>query len=148
VSGMCQLFRRSCFEEIGGYRRIESGGIDWLAVTMARMKGWETRSFPEISYIHRRSQGSAGRGVLSGRFKDGQKDYLLGVHPLWEIFRVPYQMSKRPYLVGGLCLLAGYLSCLAGGKKRTVPFEVVQFRRREEMARLRRALLPQWSLKR
>jgi hypothetical protein len=47
VSGACQLFRRQCFEEVGGYRPIKSGGIDWVAVTTARMKGWKTRTFPE-----------------------------------------------------------------------------------------------------
>ena len=35
VSGQCQLFRRRCFEEIGGYRPNKAGGIDWMAVTTA-----------------------------------------------------------------------------------------------------------------
>jgi hypothetical protein len=38
VNGQCQLFRRQCFEEIGGYVPIKGGGIDWVAVTTARMK--------------------------------------------------------------------------------------------------------------
>jgi glycosyltransferase involved in cell wall biosynthesis len=29
VSGQCQLFRRECFEEIGGYCPNKAGGIDW-----------------------------------------------------------------------------------------------------------------------
>ena len=39
VAGGCQLFRRRCFEEIGGYVPNKAGGIDWIAVTTARMLG-------------------------------------------------------------------------------------------------------------
>ncbi len=49
VSGACQLFRRHCFQEIGGYVPIKAGGVDWTAVTTARMKGWRTRTFSEKS---------------------------------------------------------------------------------------------------
>ena len=47
VAGGCQLFRRECFDEIGGYIPNRAGGIDWIAVTSARMMGWRTRSFSE-----------------------------------------------------------------------------------------------------
>ncbi len=33
VSGACQLFRRECYEDIGGYIPIKGGGIDVVAVT-------------------------------------------------------------------------------------------------------------------
>src|ERR1700722_2986886 len=59
VSGMCQMFRRECFEEIGGYQAIKSGGIDVIAVLSARAKGWETRTFVEKQLVHHRGQGSA-----------------------------------------------------------------------------------------
>ena len=35
VSGACQLFRKECFEQIGGYIPIKGGAIDWIAVTTA-----------------------------------------------------------------------------------------------------------------
>ena len=45
VSGACQIFRRKCFEAVGGYVPIKGGAIDWIAVTTARMNGWKTRTF-------------------------------------------------------------------------------------------------------
>src|ERR1022692_3245971 len=36
VSGQIQLFRRECFEAIGGYTPIKTGGIDLVAVMTAR----------------------------------------------------------------------------------------------------------------
>src|SRR5205814_10602751 len=42
VAGPCQLFLRECFQEIGGYVPNQAGGLDWIAVMTARMKGWKT----------------------------------------------------------------------------------------------------------
>ena len=53
----CQVFRRQCFEEIGGYFANKAGGIDWIAVTTARMMGWKTRSFREKSFFHFQPSG-------------------------------------------------------------------------------------------
>jgi|SRR5690348_989251 poly-beta-1,6-N-acetyl-D-glucosamine synthase len=137
VSGQCQVFRRECFEEIGGYYANKAGGIDWIAVETARMKGWKTRSFREKSFFHHRPLGTAERGVLAASFSYGQKDYFLGGHPLWELFRVLYRMTKRPYVVDGLALGLGY--GLAGVRrlKRPVSKDLMAFHRREQMRKLK-----------
>jgi len=140
VSGQCQLFRRECFAEIGGYCANKTGGIDWMAVTTARMMGWKTRSFREKSFFHHRSMGTAERGRLASSFSYGEKDYYLGGHPLWEIFRVAYRMTKSPYLVDGLALGAGYIWALLGRQKRPVSTELMRFHRREQMQKLRNIL--------
>ena len=142
VSGACQLFRRACFEQIGGYIPIAGGGIDWAAVTTARMKGWQTRTFPERTCIHHRPMGTgSSEGRLGVWFRHGKKDYALGGHPLWQAFRGAYQMTRRPYVVGGCALLAGYLWALASRRKRPISNELVRFNRAEQMARLRSVLL-------
>lgn len=133
VAGGCQLFRRRCFDEIGGYIPNKAGGIDWIAVTTARMMGWTTRSFREKSFFHHRKLGTAERSVLSSTFSYGEKDYYLGGHPLWEIFRVAYQATKRPYLVGALALYSGYLSAFLRQMKRPVSDELMRFHRKEQM---------------
>jgi biofilm PGA synthesis N-glycosyltransferase PgaC len=137
VAGPCQLFRRQCMEALGGYAISRSGGIDHIAVIQARMKGWRTRTFPEKTYVHHRLMGTASRGVLAARYKSGALDYLLGSHPLWEIFRTIYQMRKPPYVVGALWLLAGYVSAAARRAERPVTPELVKFRQHEQMQRLK-----------
>jgi poly-beta-1,6-N-acetyl-D-glucosamine synthase len=137
ISGACQVFRRKCFEDIGGYTPVKGGGIDVIAVLSARMKGWETRTFPERSYNHHRPMGSAKDSVVGARYKLGQKDYILGRHPLWQLFRCCYQMSRKPFLIGGAALLAGYVSAKANRLDRPVSAEFVKFQRREQMEKLR-----------
>jgi glycosyltransferase involved in cell wall biosynthesis len=137
VAGGCQLFRRRCFEAIGGYVPNKAGGIDWIAVTTARMMGWKTRSFREKAFFHHRSLGTAERSVLASNFSYGQKDYYLGNHPLWEAFRVGYRMAKRPYVIDGFVLGMGYLWAALRRINRPVSAELMRFHRREQMRKLR-----------
>jgi biofilm PGA synthesis N-glycosyltransferase PgaC len=139
VSGACQVFRRECFAAIGGYVPIKGGGIDWTAVTTARMKGWQTQTFTEKTCLHHRPMGTgSAASQLRGIFRHGQKDYYLGGHPLWQLFRCGYQLTRPPYIVGGLWLLAGYSSAFVRRAKRPIPDELVQFHRAEQIARLAR----------
>jgi len=138
VCGACQLFRRECFEEIGGYRPLKGGGIDHVAFLMARMRGWRTRTFPDKVCLHHRPTGTAQRGVLMAKFTIGALDYALGSHPLWEMFRMGYQMTKRPFLIGGLMLITGYAYAMLRRAQRPMPCELVAFRRQEQMQRLKR----------
>jgi glycosyltransferase involved in cell wall biosynthesis len=140
VSGACQIFRREAYEAIGGYTPVKGGGIDVIAVLSVRMKGWETRTFTEKHYVHHRKMGTATEGAVMAKFRDGQKDYSLGAHPLWEVFRVGYQMTRRPFLIGGCALMAGYLWLLCRRVQRPMAPEIVRFRRQDQMRRLRRFL--------
>jgi glycosyltransferase involved in cell wall biosynthesis len=140
VSGACQLFRRECFEQIGGYVRVREGGIDWIAVTTARMKGWKTRTFTEKVCYHHRPMGTASVGKFKASFRLGRQDYYLGGHPLWQLFRAVYQMRRRPYVLGGASLFAGYAWAWMTGVERPVSRELVAFTRREQMGRLRNFL--------
>jgi biofilm PGA synthesis N-glycosyltransferase PgaC len=137
VSGACQLFRRKCFEEIGGYTPIKGGGIDWVAVTTARMKGWKTRTFPEKTCLHHRKMGTGNANAIMIWFRQGRKDYFLGNHPLWEIFRTIYQMTKKPIFTGGALLMLGFTWAAITGMNKPISMELQQFIRREQMMRLK-----------
>jgi glycosyltransferase involved in cell wall biosynthesis len=137
VAGPCQLFRRECFQDIGGYVPNRAGGVDWIAAMTARMKGWKVRSFPEKRFHHYRTLGTAGRGVLRALFSYGEKDYYLGGSMVWQLFRVAYRMTKKPVLAGGLALLCGYCWAAIRRTKRAVTPELMHFHRREQMKKLR-----------
>jgi glycosyltransferase involved in cell wall biosynthesis len=140
VAGGCQMFRRQCFQEIGGYIANRAGGIDWIAVTSARMKGWKTRSFAEKRFHHFRTLGTAGRGPLAALFSYGEKDYYLGGSPIWQLFRVVYRITKKPLVLGGLALLLGYCSAALRRMKRAVTPELMRFHRAEQIEKLKAIL--------
>jgi len=137
VSGACQLFRRECFEEIGGYVPVKGGCIDHIAVLSARMKGWKTRSFPDKLCCHHRPMGTAQHSMVAARFRNGAKDYAIGNHPIWECVRTVYQMTKPPLVIGGLMLGLGYAWSLIRRVERPVDRALIDFHRREQMTRLR-----------
>jgi poly-beta-1,6-N-acetyl-D-glucosamine synthase len=137
VSGACQMFRRNCFMEIGGYVPLKAGGIDLAAVLTARMKGWKTRTFSEKTCLHHKKTQSGKNSSLKAIWKSGYHDYLMGSHPVWQIFRSAYQMSKPPICAGGSVLLAGYFWALLTKADWIVSRELVEFRRREQMSKLR-----------
>jgi glycosyltransferase involved in cell wall biosynthesis len=147
VSGLSQLFRRECFEEIGGYKPIKGGGIDWVAVTTARMKGWKTRTFTDKVCYHHRRIGTASSGELGAWFKRGGKDYYLGNHPLWELFRAAYQMTKRPFGIAGAALFFGYVWGMVSRIERPVSTELIAFIRHEQMDRLGQLLRKAMALR-
>jgi glycosyltransferase involved in cell wall biosynthesis len=141
VFGACQLFRRQCFEEVGGYTPIKWGGIDWIAVRTARLKGWQTKSFFDKLFYHHRPMGATESNTWKARFDYGRKDYFLGNHPMWQVFRVTFQMTKKPYVVGGLMLLSGYFYSFASRMQRPVAPELLRFHRREQLERLKHLLV-------
>ena len=136
VSGQCQIFRRECFQEIGGYVPNKEGGIDWIAVTTARMMGWKTRSYREKPFFHHRHLGTAERGVLASSFSYGEKDYYLGGHPIWELFRVTYRLTQPPFVLNGLALGLGYAWAVVRRIPKPVSKELTAFHRKEQMRKL------------
>jgi hypothetical protein len=107
-----------------------------MAVTTARMMGWKTRSFREKSFFHHRHLGTADRGTFAAHFAYGERDYYLGGHILWEMFRVAYRAVRPPYIAGGLGLGLGYGWAMLRRLKRPVSDELMRFHRGEQMRKL------------
>ena len=141
VSGACQMFRRECFEEIGGYQPVRSGGIDLIALLAAQAKGWQTKRYDERFCLHHRNVGSGDHaGICARLLNRGKKDYLLGSHPAFEIFRSVNQMKTQPYIVGGALMLVGYFWAMLRRLERSMPLELIHIRQRDQMHRLKEVL--------
>ena len=137
VAGGCQLFRYRCFQEIGGYVPNPAGGVDWIAVMSARMKGWKVQSFPEKRFHHYRTLGTAEKTALGASFAYGERAYYLGGSPVWNLFRSVYRMTQKPFLLNGVALMSGYCWAALRRIKRPVSREMIRFHRREQMKKLR-----------
>ncbi|HLY40581.1 MAG TPA: glycosyltransferase family 2 protein [Terracidiphilus sp.] len=138
VWGGCQLFRRECFDSIGGYRPLKGGCIDHVAVLSARMHGWQTKTFTENVCVHHRQMGTAMQGALKAKFKTGVKDYTVGNHPLWELVRTIYQFKNPPFVIGGLALGSGYAWSILRRAETPLSADLGAFVRQEQMNRLKR----------
>lgn len=126
-----QLFRRACYEQLGGHLPLPYGGEDWHAEVTARMHGWKVSAFPEFPAYHHRLTATA-EGILKGRFRQGKMAYSLGTHPLWAIMRSILRLGEKPYVVGAFCRFAGYLWSMLKREKRLVSQAFIKYFRAEE----------------
>ena len=132
VAGAVQLFRRSCFEQMGGYVALPLGGIDAAAEIMARMKGWKVRTVPELSVLEHRRTGSAKASPLGNRVREGRRLYSLGYD--WRFFslRCVYRSMERPRIIGSGAAIVGFLLGMLRQEPIVLAPEVVRFLRTEQ----------------
>jgi hypothetical protein len=102
----------------------------------ARMKGWKVQSFPEKRFHHYRTLGTAQKSALGALFQYGERAYYLGGSPVWHLCRCLYRINKKPILIGGTTLMAGYIYAGIRRTKRPVSPEMIRFHRREQMRKL------------
>jgi hypothetical protein len=140
VAGAVQLFRRKCFEQVGGYRAMPNGGIDAAAEIAARMHGWTTRTFPEFPVQEHRMTGSATAKPLAARLKEGKRMHSLGYSPLFFCVRCLYRILERPAVIGSSSALYGYVASALSRSPVAVSPEMVRFLRAEQRSKLKRLL--------
>ena len=137
VCGAVQLFRRKCYESIGGYQKLQFGGIDAVAEISARMQGWQVESFPSLEIYHQRCTGASVGGFIRGNFIKGIQHYVIGYHPMFHVFRSVYHILSYPYVIGGFAGLAGYLWASIKMYEKVVSDDFIRYLRAEQLARLR-----------
>ncbi len=139
VAGGIQLFRRECYEAIGGHRPARFGGEDWICEIMSRMKKWQVQAFPEIIAYHQK-KGSGKRGFMQEALRIGKMDYSVGAHPLFEIAKCLRRIKQPPYLICSVLQLTGYIVAYSSGADRVVDDEVITYLRTEQRQRLKNYL--------
>ncbi|UCH65113.1 MAG: glycosyltransferase, partial [Ignavibacterium sp.] len=137
VGGPFQLFRRECYEEIGGYKPSRFGGIDAMAEISARMKGWEVKMFPQYKIFHHRQTGTAINNVLKQKFRAGLRNYSLGYHPIFLLMRFYKTILLKPYFLGSLIVLFGYLWGTIRRFQRPVSKQFVRYLRSEQTDKMK-----------
>ncbi|MFZ6814710.1 glycosyltransferase [Undibacterium sp. Rencai35W] len=126
VAGQFKLYRRDAFEEIGGF--VEEVMWDGIDVHSARMKGWSTMSFyhPDAILMHHRLMGSSDKNVYRGRLRWGRGIWFMGYHPLYALASSVFRMREKPFVIGGILIMAGYLGAALKGAPR---YDNLEFRR-------------------
>jgi len=135
VPNAIQMFRRDCYEGIGGYRALKYGAPDWYAEVHARMIGWHTQSFPDLPAYHHRTTGAAG-GILRNSFRGGLVAYTFGSHPLFEVLKSLRRIPSRPMVFGALYRIAGFVAGYLKREPRLVSPDFIQFLRSEQYSRM------------
>jgi len=136
--GAMQMFRRQCYEQIGGYIPQKYGGDDSCAEIMARMKGWETRSFSQYEVVHYRPVGTSdGKSVLQARFNQGLTEYAVATHPLFMLAKsLRRAFLEKPYFMASLARLVGFIYGYGLREERKISPEVIRYVRKEQIRRL------------
>jgi len=137
VAGAVQLFRRECFEALGGLIAIPEGGWDAITCVGARMNGYETRTFEDIVVDHLKPRNSGMGGWLTRKWIMGSRDYALGYHPLFEFFKCCSRTMEYPPVIGAATWWLSFGYATIRGRKRLLPGAVKKQVRKEQMERLR-----------
>ena len=134
--GMTKLWRRSCFDDIGGVVRE----VMWDAIDChkARQMGWKAVSWdePELRFEHLRPMGSSQTSIYTGKRRHGFGQYFMGTDPLYFTTTAAFRAMEPPYILGGISMLMGYFGAMLRREQRLDDPELRAYIRRYQ----RRAL--------
>jgi len=133
VRGATKMYRRACFEAIGGL--VPAMGWDGIDEWKALSLGWKVSSFLEFPMYHYRFTGAA-TGFLKSCIEQGNGAYRIGYHPLYMVARGIRRVTDRPYLLGGMAMIAAYFYAWLRGDEILADASVVHFVRRTQMSKL------------
>ncbi len=133
VRGATKIYRRQCWDQIGGL--IRDAGWDTVDEVKANMLGWVTYSFPEIRIHHHRPAGQA-QGDWKNWVKNGLANYVAGYHPLFMLVKCIRRFTCKPYAIGGMGLMSGFLSGYVKRVPRIEDREYIRYFQQQQMRRL------------
>lgn len=133
VRGPIKLYRRACWEAIGGL--IKAPGWDTVDEVQANRLGWRSRSFSDLRVIHYRPTGAA-QGAWRDGVKMGRCAYVTGYHPLFMMIKCLKRTLQKPYFIvaiaHGYGFMTGYLKRIPQVKDRAL----IRYVRDQQIRRL------------
>ena len=124
--GMTKFYRVSAFMAIGGFvREVMWDGID---CHRCRMMGLIACSWdePELRFVHLRPMGSSQQSIYTGRMRHGYGQYFMGTGFLYILARAIKKIPEKPFFVGAMAMLWGWIKSALQGKPR---YEDLEFRK-------------------
>jgi len=133
--GASKVYKKQCFKDIGG---TLANNICWDMIDdlEAQMKGWQTKSFKDLKFIHYKIIGKLQGNIFKSRFKMGQTLYSYGYHPVFIIAKGIYRMFEKPYIIGGIAIILGYFKALIRKEKQIDDKEMIKFLRKKQLRML------------
>ena len=135
--GASKFYRVSCFEALGGFvREVMWDGIDGHR---CRMRGWTACSWddPELRFVHLRPMGSSQQSIIAGRRRHGWGQYFMGTGFTYMLANALNRLNEKPYVIGSLAMLWGWLDSAARRKPRYGDLEFRRFLRHYQWRALR-----------
>ncbi len=118
AAGASKVVRRECYKAIGGF--VPQKGWDTLDEIRAGLHGWKTGHFEDITFAHLKPEGIA-MGKLSTHYFHGEIYYQTGGGMFFLLAKSMHRMLfARPFFIGGLTMIAGYLIPFVQRKERLV----------------------------
>jgi len=133
VRGATKVYRKACWEHIVGL--LQAPGWDTFDEIKANSLGWKTRSFPHLHLIHQRDTGSAD-GLWPSLVKYGRANYICGYHPLFMVSKCVLRVGRKPYLIGSIGLMYGFVSGYAKRIPQVEDPAAIKYLRNQQMSRL------------
>jgi biofilm PGA synthesis N-glycosyltransferase PgaC len=133
VRGATKIYRRACWNSIGGL--FAAPGWDTMDEVKANSLGWTTRNFPHLHLVHQRDTGAAD-GLWPTLIKYGRANYICGYHPLFMISKCGLRLARKPYVIGSIGLMYGFVSGYLMRVPQVDDREAIAYLRRQQINRL------------
>ena len=130
VRGPCKIYRRACWEQIGGL--IRAPGWDTFDHIKANRLGWSTRTFEDLKVIHHRATGTA-YPAWSNWTKNGLANYVVGYHPIFMFLKCARRAVRKPYGLAAAGLMWGFLGGYLKGYPQVDDRETIRYIRKQQI---------------
>jgi len=140
VRGATKVYRRACYETIGGVRPVF--GWDVIDEIIARASGWQVKSFGHVHLTHLRRTASRG-GRFAGWARNGYMAYYIGMSPLRILMRAFFRLITTGDITQSCGLTYGYFrNCFRRAEQLPDPL-LLKLVRKHQWTTAKRSLQPQ-----